>query len=640
MKFPHVLTTVGLVVSTLVGVAVVTQPGATTQAAPPILEIDVRAVAEVPDDATAAVLNIAAARAQQPGYVVAWPCDQPQPATSSLNYRPGAPISNSTIVTLSATGTVCMSRSNDVDLIVDINSVFGSGGAFVGQNPERLLDTRNAQPLAAGQTLAVDVGGRGSIPVDASAAVLNIAAARASQAGYLVAWPCGGPKPSTAALNYSTGPAVSNTTAVALGTNGQVCLESSAPTDVVIDANGSFAASGEAPFDPQRLVDTRLERRVAAGTVLEVQISGHPGVPSDATAAAINIAAVRPAARGYVVAWPCGGNQPATASLNYEDRPVSNTTIIGLGTGGRVCMSASTDVDLVVDLNGAYPASANITSFTPLRLVDTRTSTPAAPGGSNPEPSPRPTGPGWIETFDTAAALDRIDVQVHHRSDHDPDVNYPAQPNQRLGTNTWTGDHGLDCGPPTQGRTLSAQDRASNTYMCREHFMTSMGDVDGYSTIAFSPKQVFPSVHEVCWDQNVTNMGGRQWTEVVITPNNAIRVQDGKQYIAHTGPGTTGVDNTGSLHAPQTFGIKLAGPFDGLSIWQNGGRADNDPYYAYADTEGMESVAIRRQHCITDLGNGTIEVRIDQGTSTYVRQVPGTFPRNARVIFEDHNYTP
>ncbi|MEP1125079.1 MAG: hypothetical protein ABJH68_14440, partial [Ilumatobacter sp.] len=47
-----------------------------------------------------------------------------------------------------------------------------------------------------------------------------------------------------------------------------------------------------------------------------------------------------------------------------------------------------------------------------------------------------------------------------------------------------------------------------------------------------------------------------------------------------------------------------------------------------------------RQHCITDLGNGTIEVRIDQGTSTYVRQVPGTFPRNARVIFEDHNYTP
>jgi hypothetical protein len=247
---------------------------------------------------------------------------------------------------------------------------------------------------------------------------------------------------------------------------------------------------------------------------------------------------------------------------------------------------------------------------------------------------------GFVETFDDPAYLDRLDVQVHHRSDHDPEVNYPAEPNPKLETNTWQGDHGLDCGPPTQSRTLSAQDRAGNVYSCKQHLMTSMGDVDGYSTIAFSPKQIFPGVSEVCWDQNVTDMGGRQWTEVVITPADAIETINGEYHLAHTGPGTTSVDDTGSLHVAETFGIKLAGKYDGLTIWQHGGLADNDPYYGHADTEGLESVAIRRQHCIKDLGNGSVEVRINQGASTYVRRVPGSFPADARVIFEDHNYTP
>lgn len=629
VKIPHVLTTFGLAVSALIGVGVVTQFPGQIQAAPAIIELDIRGVDGVPADATAAVLNIAATRASVRGFVVAWPCDQPQPNAASLNYRPGAAVSNGTVVSLSAAGTVCLARSSDTDLIVDLNSVFRAGGTFTGQNPERILDTRDSQPLAAGQQFALNVAGQGSTPSTASAAVVNIAATRAASDGFIVAWPCGASKPATSTLNYRSGSAVSNTTTVALGANGQLCLEASTTTDVIVDVNGSFAPTGAAPFVPQRLADTRLGSRVQAGDVVEVQVIGQPGVPADATAAALHLTAVRGASRGNLVAWPCGTSQPVATSLNYDERSVSNTTIIGLGTGGRVCLTASTEVDLVVDLNEAFPASANITSLTPVRLIDTRT-----------EPSVGPTGPGWIETFDTPASLDRIDIEVHHRSDHDPDVNYPASPNQRLETNTWEGDHGLDCGPPTESRTLSAQDRAGNTYLCRQHFMTSMGDVDGYSTIAFSPKEVFSGVSEVCWDQNVTDMGGRQWTEVVITPADAIQTIDGEYHLAHTGPGTIGVDDTGSLHVAETFGAKFAGPFDGLTIWQNGGLQDKDPYYAFGDTEGQASVAIRRQHCITDLRNGLVEVRIDQGSSTYVRQVPGSFPADARVIFEDHNYTP
>ena len=54
-----------------------------------------------------------------------------------------------------------------------------------------------------------------------------------------------------------------------------------------------------------------------------------------------------------------------------------------------------------------------------------------------------------------------------------------------------------------------------------------------------------------------------------------------------------------------------------------------------------ESRAIRRQHCLTDNGNGTVTVLINQGVDGfYQRTFSGRFPTNARVILEQHAYTP
>ena len=65
-----------------------------------------------------------------------------------------------------------------------------------------------------------------------------------------------------------------------------------------------------------------------------------------------------------------------------------------------------------------------------------------------------------------------------------------------------------------------------------------------------------------------------------------------------------------------------------------------DPFYGRGDPEGLNSSAIRRQHCVTDLENGQLRLTIDQGGSEYRRDFPGYFPPNARVVFEDHNYNP
>ena len=171
--------------------------------------------------------------------------------------------------------------------------------------------------------------------------------------------------------------------------------------------------------------------------------------------------------------------------------------------------------------------------------------------------------------------------------------------------------------------------------------MSSMGQVDGYSTLSMSPKQSFATVRRVCWDQNVTDSGARQWTEVVIVP--ASRVADGS--LNHVNPDFADVDETSKRHDAQTWGIMVNGSnrydYAGLRVFGNGSRQVVDFFGYGRDQAAYESRATRRQHCITDNGNNTVTVRIDQGIDGFYQRIfTGHFPANARVILEQHSYTP
>jgi hypothetical protein len=45
------------------------------------------------------------------------------------------------------------------------------------------------------------------------------------------------------------------------------------------------------------------------------------------------------------------------------------------------------------------------------------------------------------------------------------------------------------------------------------HLMTSV-NTEGYVRVWFSPKQTFHNVSKVCWDQNISDLGGGKWTIV------------------------------------------------------------------------------------------------------------------------------
>jgi hypothetical protein len=53
-----------------------------------------------------------------------YPCDQPCPDASDLNYVAGESRSNAVTVKLAATGTLCIYASNPVDVLVDLAGYF------------------------------------------------------------------------------------------------------------------------------------------------------------------------------------------------------------------------------------------------------------------------------------------------------------------------------------------------------------------------------------------------------------------------------------------------------------------------------------------------------------------------------------
>jgi hypothetical protein len=159
----------------------------------------------------------------------------------------------------------------------------------------------------------LQVAGKAGIPADAVAVAVNLAAVDPVDAGYLSAFPCGGATPTTSTVNHDLRHATSNSAIVKLGTGGKICIYSMSPSDMIVDVTGWFAAgSGYTSLDPVRLLDTRTTSHVVGGTTREVQITGRAGIPGNAAAVAVNLAAVDPGDAGYLSAFPCGGATPTT----------------------------------------------------------------------------------------------------------------------------------------------------------------------------------------------------------------------------------------------------------------------------------------------------------------------------------------
>ena len=138
---------------------------------------------------------------------------------------------------------------------------------------------------------------------------------------------------------------------------------------------------------------SRFSERLAPPAIIELPVIGAQlissfgeimEVPASATAVALNVTVVDPAAAGFITVWPCGVDRPLASNVNFTAAGVvPNGVIASIGSEGLVCFYAQAELDLVVDIAGWFEGAAYVGS-TPTRLVDTRDDTGGASGRVDP----------------------------------------------------------------------------------------------------------------------------------------------------------------------------------------------------------------------------------------------------------------
>jgi hypothetical protein len=119
-------------------------------------------------------------------------------------------------------------------------------------------------------------------------------------------------------------------------------------------------------IQPVRLLDTRVpigvptKAKLGPGQSINVAIAGQDGIPSNATAAAINVTVDHDAtALSYLTVYPTGQARPTTSTLNVNPGfAMASGGSFALGTGGDLTVyNAAGSVNVIIDVTGYFVCS-------------------------------------------------------------------------------------------------------------------------------------------------------------------------------------------------------------------------------------------------------------------------------------------
>ena len=304
-----------------------------------------------PDGAVAVTLNVTAVGPDGPGYLALYPCDQPRPATSNVNYATGGATPNQVTVALSPAGEVCVYSLAASDVLLDVSGWWaptGSGSLFEAVVQDRVVDSRpGLQP--AGSTLVVDLAGK--VPANAVAVSLNVTTDQAAAPGYVTLYTCGESLPVVSNVNQVPGTPRPNLATVKLSADTTVCAYVSSDTALIVDLVGAWTpASGLSGLTPDPTPDRVYDSRdagspVAAGTIRQVAADQNGTM-------FVNLTATNTSTPGFLAAFPCGEGYSDTSNVNYGAVSSSSTAAIVDASQGGVCVYSSATADVIVDVFG------------------------------------------------------------------------------------------------------------------------------------------------------------------------------------------------------------------------------------------------------------------------------------------------
>jgi peptidoglycan hydrolase-like protein with peptidoglycan-binding domain len=166
------------------------------------------------------------------------------------------------------------------------------------------------------------------------------------------------------------------------------------------------AAPGFHAITPARAMDSRDSTPLSGGETRAVHIVGVGGVPTTATAVALNVTVIDPDINGFLTVYPAGSPQPGTSNLNYvTGQTVANMVTVGLGTGGDVLVTNTSvgSTNSIVDVAGWYDGGFH--AVAPVRLMDTRNNLGGTAIGATETHTLIVRGTGGVPAGATAVAL-------------------------------------------------------------------------------------------------------------------------------------------------------------------------------------------------------------------------------------------
>lgn len=342
-----------------VAVAGLTQPGTPTSV---VLDGDVASAAGV-------ALNVTVTEPADAGFATVYPCGNPAPLASNVNFGAGQTVANAVIAAPGAGAALCVVTSVAAHLVVDLEGWFPVGAYRPLPVPVRALDTRSDPSLG----LRPGVETRLVQGVVGTAMVANVTVADAQASGYLVVYPCGTKPPLASNLNFVPGEVVANLTIAHPGTVGDVCAVSNVAVDVIVDVQGQVTdAAGYTSISPVRMVDTRspigvpVPGRTIPTQIVELSFPEQSGIPAVVDTAIVNVTATDALSNGYVTVFPCGQPIPVASNVNIaagETRP--NLVLSKLGSGGTICLVSNIATHIVVDLQGWFAGAATPPTTSP-----------------------------------------------------------------------------------------------------------------------------------------------------------------------------------------------------------------------------------------------------------------------------------
>ena len=283
----------------------------------------------------------------------------------------------------------------------DSNGAVTAAGGFVPRAPYRVLDSRNgtggmARPIGPGQTVNVKVTGRGGIPATGvSAVALNITVSGAATDGFITAYAGGGAPPATSNVNYGPGQVIPNSSVTPVGADGTINFTntSSGTTDLIADTSGYYlqgtptAAGTFQAQSPSRFLDTRNSVPVGPDSSVSFQVGGVNGIPPTVSGVVFNLTVTQPQSDGFITAYPSGTTRPEASNENFgPGQTVPNLVTVPVGADGKVTLfnRSAGRTHLIADVAGYYiggtpTVSGAFHAMKPSRLLDTRTTSPAAP---------------------------------------------------------------------------------------------------------------------------------------------------------------------------------------------------------------------------------------------------------------------